>query len=69
MRFIALLLAASLAFLPRAFAQLSTSRLPDLGDALEGPKVAAFADAHAGHEKRHRALAVLRLWAHQATRK
>src|SRR5436190_3575409 len=33
MRFIALLLAASLVFLPRAFAQISGSRLPDLGDA------------------------------------
>jgi predicted Zn-dependent protease len=33
MRFMVWLLAASLAFLPRAYAQISPSRLPDLGDA------------------------------------
>ena len=33
MRFLAWLLAASLAFLPRAFAQNSPAQLPDLGDA------------------------------------
>src|SRR5512139_1535413 len=33
MRFLAVLLAACLVFLPRAFAQMSSAQLPDLGDA------------------------------------